>query len=82
MAAAAREVMETGGIAVDVVLNEYELRVIGASVEKQIATPDYYPMTLNALVNAFKPEEPSRPRCLVTTKRWSSGRSNSLREKN
>jgi uncharacterized protein YceH (UPF0502 family) len=37
---------------VDVVLNEYELRVIGALVEKQIATPDYYPMTLNALVNA------------------------------
>jgi uncharacterized protein len=37
---------------VDLVLNEYELRVIGALVEKQIATPDYYPMTLNALVNA------------------------------
>jgi hypothetical protein len=34
------------------VLNEYELRVVGALVEKQIATPDYYPMTLNALVNA------------------------------
>lgn len=37
---------------VDTVLNEYELRVIGALVEKQIATPDYYPMTLNAIVNA------------------------------
>lgn len=33
-------------------LNEYELRVIASLVEKQIATPDYYPMTLNALVNA------------------------------
>ncbi|MEY4166212.1 MAG: hypothetical protein RIR52_36 [Acidobacteriota bacterium] len=33
-------------------LNEFELRVLGALVEKQIATPDYYPMTLNALVNA------------------------------
>jgi len=33
-------------------LNEFELRVIGALVEKQIATPDYYPMTVNALVNA------------------------------
>lgn len=33
-------------------LNEYELRVVGALVEKSIATPDYYPMTLNALVNA------------------------------
>ncbi len=34
------------------VLNEYELRVLGAMVEKSIATPDYYPLTLNALVNA------------------------------
>ncbi|NDD65266.1 MAG: DUF480 domain-containing protein [Acidobacteria bacterium] len=33
-------------------LNEFELRVLGAMVEKQIATPDYYPMTVNALVNA------------------------------
>ncbi len=37
---------------VDKVLNEFELRVIGAMVEKQIATPDYYPMTVNALTNA------------------------------
>ena len=35
-----------------VTLNEYELRALGALVEKHIATPDYYPMTLNALVNA------------------------------
>ena len=34
------------------VLNPEELRVLGALVEKQIATPDYYPLTLNALVNA------------------------------
>ncbi|MGH9753820.1 MAG: YceH family protein [Blastocatellia bacterium] len=33
-------------------LNEYELRALAALVEKQIATPDYYPMTLNAMVNA------------------------------
>jgi uncharacterized protein len=37
---------------VNATLNEYELRAIGALVEKQIATPDYYPMTLNALINA------------------------------
>jgi len=37
---------------VNATLNEYELRALGALVEKQIATPDYYPMTLNALVNA------------------------------
>jgi hypothetical protein len=35
-----------------IVLNPDEQRVLGALVEKQIATPDYYPLTLNALVNA------------------------------
>ena len=29
-----------------------EARVVGALAEKQLATPDYYPLTLNALVNA------------------------------
>jgi uncharacterized protein YceH (UPF0502 family) len=37
---------------VNATLNEYELRALGALVEKQMATPEYYPMTLNALVNA------------------------------
>jgi uncharacterized protein len=40
-----------GAFALDVVLNEYELRVLGTLVEKQIATPDYYPLSLNALTN-------------------------------
>jgi uncharacterized protein YceH (UPF0502 family) len=29
-----------------------EARVLGALVEKDITTPDYYPLSLNALVNA------------------------------
>lgn len=29
-----------------------EIRVLGALVEKQVTTPDYYPLTLNALTNA------------------------------
>lgn len=33
-------------------LNAAELRVLGALIEKQITTPDYYPLTLNALTNA------------------------------
>ena len=33
-------------------LNEIEARVLGALVEKDITTPDYYPLSLNALVNA------------------------------
>jgi uncharacterized protein len=35
-----------------IVLNEIEARVLGALVEKDITTPDYYPLSLNALVNA------------------------------
>jgi len=34
------------------VLNAVEVRVLGSLVEKEITTPDYYPLTLNALVNA------------------------------
>jgi uncharacterized protein len=33
-------------------LSPEEVRVVGALIEKQLATPDYYPLTLNALVNA------------------------------
>ena len=33
-------------------LNQVEARVLGALVEKDITTPDYYPLSLNALVNA------------------------------
>jgi uncharacterized protein len=29
-----------------------EARILGALVEKEVTTPDYYPLTLNALVNA------------------------------
>jgi uncharacterized protein YceH (UPF0502 family) len=35
-----------------IVLNDVEARVLGALVEKDITTPDYYPLSLNALVNA------------------------------
>jgi hypothetical protein len=33
-------------------LSAAEIRVLGALIEKQITTPDYYPLTLNALTNA------------------------------
>jgi uncharacterized protein YceH (UPF0502 family) len=36
----------------DILLNEVEARVLGALIEKEITTPDYYPLSLNALVNA------------------------------
>jgi uncharacterized protein YceH (UPF0502 family) len=37
---------------VDTFLNDIEVRVVGSLVEKQVTTPDYYPLTLNALVHA------------------------------
>ena len=33
-------------------LDQTEARVLGCLVEKELATPEYYPLTLNALVNA------------------------------
>ena len=36
----------------DITLTENEVRVLGALIEKDITTPEYYPLSLNALVNA------------------------------
>jgi hypothetical protein len=33
-------------------LSEVETRVLGSLVEKELTTPDYYPLSLNALLNA------------------------------
>jgi uncharacterized protein len=34
------------------ILSEVEIRILGSLVEKELTTPDYYPLSLNALVNA------------------------------
>ena len=36
----------------DQILTHVEVRVLGSLIEKEITTPEYYPLTLNALVNA------------------------------
>ena len=36
----------------EVILNPVEARVLGCLIEKELATPDIYPLTLNSLVNA------------------------------
>jgi uncharacterized protein len=36
----------------DIILNPIEVRVLGSLMEKELATPEYYPLSLNALVNA------------------------------
>jgi uncharacterized protein YceH (UPF0502 family) len=37
---------------VNIFLHEVECRVLGSLIEKEITTPEYYPLSLNALVNA------------------------------
>ena len=36
----------------DILLNEVEARIVGCLIEKEATTPEYYPLTLNALVAA------------------------------
>jgi uncharacterized protein len=40
------------GDIVNIILTENEVRVLGSLIEKDITTPDYYPLSLNALTNA------------------------------
>ncbi|HEY1242098.1 MAG TPA: YceH family protein [Bryobacteraceae bacterium] len=42
-------------------LDSSEVRVLGAMLEKEIATPDYYPLSLNALVNACNQKSNREP---------------------
>jgi uncharacterized protein YceH (UPF0502 family) len=37
---------------VELLLDPIEVRVLGCLIEKDLSTPEYYPLTLNALVNA------------------------------
>lgn len=43
------------------VLNEVELRVLGSLVEKQLTTPEYYPLTLNSLTAACNQKNNRNP---------------------
>jgi len=36
----------------DILLSPIEVRILGALIEKELATPQYYPLSLNSLVNA------------------------------
>src|ERR1700742_2110874 len=43
------------------ILNAVEARVLGALIEKEITTPEYYPLSLNALVNACNQKNNREP---------------------
>lgn len=45
----------------DIRLNGIEARILGVLIEKQMATPEYYPLTLNALVNACNQKSNREP---------------------
>lgn len=42
-------------------LNPIEERILGCLIEKEMATPEYYPLTLNALVNACNQKSNRHP---------------------
>jgi uncharacterized protein YceH (UPF0502 family) len=42
-------------------LNAVEQRVLGALIEKEMSTPEYYPLSLNALVNACNQKNNREP---------------------
>jgi uncharacterized protein len=46
---------------VDLLLSDLEIRVLGALIEKEITTPDYYPLSLNALTNACNQKSNRNP---------------------
>ncbi len=42
-------------------LNEVEARVVGALIEKEITTPEYYPLSLNSTLNACNQKSSREP---------------------
>lgn len=45
----------------DLLLHPVEVRVLGALLEKEVTTPEYYPLSLNALVNACNQKSNRNP---------------------
>jgi uncharacterized protein YceH (UPF0502 family) len=46
---------------VNILLTEIECRVLGSLLEKEVTTPEYYPLSLNALVNACNQKSNREP---------------------
>jgi len=47
--------------AMDLLLHPIEVRVLGSLLEKEITTPEYYPLSLNALINACNQKSNREP---------------------
>ena len=63
------------------ILNDIETRVLGSLVEKQVTTPEYYPLTLNALTLACNQKNNRHPVTSYTEDQVAQA-VESLREKN
>ncbi len=63
------------------ILTETEARVVGALIEKQLTTPEYYPLTLNALVAACN-QKTNREPVVSFTEQIVQKSLDDLREKN
>jgi len=66
---------------VTTVLTEIEARVLGSLIEKQVTTPEYYPLTVNALTLACNQKNNRHPVTAYTENQVSQAL-DSLREKN
>ncbi|MEP6901074.1 MAG: YceH family protein [Actinomycetota bacterium] len=62
-------------------LTETEARIVGALVEKQLTTPEYYPLTLNALIAACN-QKTNREPVVSYDERTVSNALEDLRDKN
>ena len=63
-----------------IILDMIEVRVLGCLMEKELATPEYYPLSLNALVNACNQKTNRSPVLCLDDKRV-AGALQSLKEK-
>lgn len=48
------------------ILNDIEIRVLGCLIEKELTTPEYYPLSLNALTNACNQKSNRDPVMLLS----------------
>ena len=48
-------------MSIDITLTPEEVRIMGCLMEKEVTTPDQYPLTLNALRNACNQKSSREP---------------------
>ena len=52
------------------ILNDIEVRILGSLMEKEKTTPEYYPLTLNALTRACNQKSNRNPVFSFDEKPW------------